>query len=145
MKRTRLSMLRNPNPRRVRSPGTNPTPSSAMREQLDALGRPHQAHLDRPRARVPNGVGQRLLRNAEQAELHVGIERVEAVSSTEGHGDLMVTLDVGAVTSQSRRQAQVLQHTGMQLVRQILDGDCGGGCPALGAHLNHLFELRLGA
>jgi hypothetical protein len=72
-------MLRSPNPLLVRSLATNPTPSSTTLSSTLPGGR-HQAHAHRARARMPKDVGQGFLHDAEQAERHVGIERVEAVS-----------------------------------------------------------------
>jgi hypothetical protein len=71
---------------------------------------------------VPDGVGDGLLRHAEQAERHVRTERVETVACGEAHGDLMERLDIGAVTPQCCHQAHVLEHTGMQFVREVPDG-----------------------
>ena len=77
--RTRSSMLRSPKSA-ARALAGDESDAVVDDAQLDVLAGRHQPHLDRPRARVADGVGQRFLRHAEQAERHVGLERVELVA-----------------------------------------------------------------
>ena len=84
-------MLRSPNPLLVRSLATNPIPSSTTFSSTLSAVVMRLTQIVRARA-CRTDVGQGFLHDAEQAERHVGIERVEAVSRTEGHSDLMMTL-----------------------------------------------------
>ena len=114
-------MLRRPNPLRARSPATNPTPSSEIRSSTPPSMRCNWTRIV-ARAGVAGRVGQRFLRDPKQAQRDIGIERAELVLGSERHLELMVLFDVSAETSQWRHQTGVLQHAGMQLVREIADG-----------------------
>ena len=66
---------------------------------------------------MADGVRERFLTDAEQAEGHIVTERVEPVGRAELHVDLVVLCDALTVTLQGRRQACVLE--------QLIDaGDC---------------------
>ena len=66
--------------------------------QLDASADGCQLHLNRPRARMAGGVGQRFLGDPKQAQRNVRMERVEIVRSGEGDLDCMMSPEVNAQT-----------------------------------------------
>ena len=65
--------------------------------QLDPFGSSREADANRARVAVADGVGQRLLGDAEQAKRKVRLE-LEVVPGTERHTQMMEAFDVGAVT-----------------------------------------------
>jgi hypothetical protein len=59
-------------------------------------------HRSRSSRSVPDGIGERLLRDPEQAQRDIGTDRVEILRGADRNFELMLLFDVGAVALQGR-------------------------------------------
>src|SRR5262245_7901667 len=95
------------------------------------------------RLSVRCAVAERLLRDAKQRQRRRAVGGLDLVFGNQRDLHLMPSLDFGAVALQRREQSDVVQHTGVEAVREPTKRFSNGGGPLLDRLQNLLRLARL--